>query len=71
MVFLCAASALSLNSSLYKLDVWQLKGLGEFHTDVVAVRPSLVVVGAGRRDVSEPETFRSLPSAFHHYHVTH
>lgn len=25
MVFLCAASMLSLNSSLYKLDVWQLK----------------------------------------------
>lgn len=65
MVFLCAASVLSLNSSLYKLDAWQLKGLGEFHADVVAVGPALVVVSAGRRDASELHLrrfcFPSLP----------
>lgn len=71
MVFLCAASVLSLNSSLYKLDVWQLKGLGGFHADVVAVGPALVVVSAGRRDASELRLRRSLASAFHHYRVTH
>lgn len=70
MVLLCAASVLSLNSSLYKFDVWQLKDLGEFHADVVAVRPALVVVSARRWDISEPGLRLSLPSAFHHDHVT-
>lgn len=54
MVFLCAASVLRLNSSLYKFDVWQLKDLGAFHADAVAVRPALVVAGAGRRDLPSP-----------------
>lgn len=71
MVFLCAGTVLHLNSCLCKLDIRQWEDLGAFHADVVADRPALVVVSAGRRDVSEADLRHTLPSAFHHYCVIH